>query len=73
MHVLSQITKIICSELKSIASTKYGETFLRNTNQGLYEFSWDCIFAELVMKLPTLTKLLISLFGNFQKSKAVIS
>jgi hypothetical protein len=70
MHVLSQITRIIRSELKSISSTK---TILRNTNQLIYEFSWDGVFAELVMKLPTLTKLLISLFGNFQKSKAVIS
>ena len=65
-HVLYSVVKNIKTELKHIGSLDHN-SILRDTNEGVRQFSWETVWLELNKNVPTLMKFLIKLLPKVGK------
>lgn len=57
--------------MKGLSSLMYN-SFLRNSEEAVKDFSWDTVMNELLNKIPTLMSLLTQLIPCPEKSKPLI-
>lgn len=62
-RVITEVIKHIQNEMKAICSDKH-DSILRDSIDGIKQFSWNTVWVEMITKMPTLMKLLSGLLPS---------
>ena len=70
-QVVLQLCRKIKEEIKLISSNEHN-SILRDNHEGVKNFSWENIWEELVINVPTLVKIIASLIHDPSEDKPVV-